>query len=123
MRIFGEITEEDIYNEMRAVRKLCTGSNKHVVEVYQQGRLAPDSAFYFIDMELCSINLLQYIKGSTPTLTIPEWKIPSQLEDILNLIDITTQILKGLGFIHLQNEVHRDLNPGNGMRFLNKNKD
>jgi hypothetical protein len=61
IRLFGEITAEDIENEAHAVSILCNGKCKFVVEVLQHGWLV-DMSLYFIDMELCSETLEKRIE-------------------------------------------------------------
>jgi serine/threonine protein kinase len=64
IRLFGEVTEEDIENEAGAVSALCTaGHSKYVVEVLKHGWLTKDHAFYFIDMEYCIQTLDDFIRG------------------------------------------------------------
>jgi len=55
VREFSGITKEDIDNEVRAITKLCKSRHSNIVHVIDHGPLKPDSAFYFIDMELCEI--------------------------------------------------------------------
>ena len=93
------ITEDAIQNEHRAVVKLCRDSNKHLVAVYSLGKFT-DSSQYFIDMELCDMNLEQYIQTS-PVEIDRIWEIMKDISD-------------GVTFIHNHNEVHRDLKPRNG---------
>jgi len=59
--VAGDISEDDIRNEMRAVAKLCMTQNTHrnIVSVFDYGPLSP--FLYFIDMELCDLNLERWI--------------------------------------------------------------
>lgn len=75
----------------------------------------PDSVVYYIDMELCAMNLEQYIQGSLRAPGLVDWSIPVDAEEVRNIIDIFEQILSGVVFIHSEYEVHRDLNPQNGI--------
>jgi serine/threonine protein kinase len=113
----GRVDESDIANEVRAIDALCKGAHVNIVEVFRHGRLKADSAFYFIDMELCDANLEEYTLGKgLPGL--PSWKHAVATRATLPLIvDIMRQICDGLTFIHNHNEVHRDLNPQNGTPF------
>jgi len=61
IRLFGDITAEDIENEAQTVSALCNGKCKFVVEVLQHGWLV-DMPLYFIDMELCSETLEKRIE-------------------------------------------------------------
>jgi len=107
MKPFSDFTQVEIQNELRAVTKLCRGNPRHLVGVHGQGQLQ-DSPYYFIDMELCDINLEEYIYGRQalhdPCDTRKIWSIMAQITD-------------GLTFIHNQNEVHRDLKPTNSFIF------
>ena len=98
---------------MRVIEKLCQTSHQNIVSVFGYGRLNPESGFYYIDMELCAINLEQYIEGKQCGL-LPNWKLPVEVKDALNVVLILEHVMSGLGFIHNLKEVHRDLNPPNG---------
>lgn len=113
-RLFADIRLEEIENEIRAVNKLCKSCHPNIIQVFELGQLRRDSAFYFIDMELCNFTLEKYSRGDdVPSLTNwnslrNEGKLP---ETICTIID---NIVDGLIFIHGQKEVHRDLSPQNG---------
>src|SRR5271155_4185908 len=106
--------EDDLKNELRALDKICTQDHRNIVSVLRHD-LLPYSTYYYVDMELCDINLDDYIYKPWPpgligksrffrfdNLNVPiEWAI---------LADIAT----GLAFIHSLGEVHRDLKPRNG---------
>jgi hypothetical protein len=62
IRIFGDITKDDIENETRAISALCNGKCRYVVEVLQHGWLV-DMSLYFIDMEYCNATLEDIIKA------------------------------------------------------------
>jgi serine/threonine protein kinase len=114
----GKCNANDVPNEARAVDKLCRGVHANIVTVFDHGRLSPDSSFYFIDMEFCQINLADYIYGTS--LTVPPlvvWEEVKASGDLhLSVIcDIMKQVLEGLIFIHEHDEVHRDLDPLNGI--------
>jgi serine/threonine protein kinase len=109
---------ESIKNEVRAVAKLCKpGTNKNIVSVFRHGTLTA-SHFYFLDMELCELNLEHYIERKwTPLITakVPYFtnEQPTRMRTS-QIWDIMEDISSGVGFIHLQNEIHRDLKPRNG---------
>jgi serine/threonine protein kinase len=94
---------------------LCRGSHDNIIAIYNHGRLAPPHAFYFIDMELCDINLEEYIYCKrTGVLGLMEWdKAIADGHGVFLICGIMQQILSGLQFIHDHGEVHRDLNPQN----------
>jgi serine/threonine protein kinase len=98
------------------MEKLCKGAHRNVIEIFRHGRLRPDSAFYFIDMELCNINLDEYLHGAKMVSGLVDWKQGVDEGNIITLTcGIMDQIAAGLGFIHGHNEVHRDLSPQNGI--------
>ena len=99
-----------IANEARAVRELCTpGAHPNIIAVIMHGEL-PSAQLYFIDMELCDINLSQYIHGA---ITLPS--IPNFTRDPQQIGQIMKHIASGVKYIHSRNVVHRDLKPDNGI--------
>jgi serine/threonine protein kinase len=101
-----DVTFEDIRNEIRAVKKLCTsGSTKYIVEVINDGIL-PDSC-YFLDMELCDLNLENYINCEWPQI------MKNRVPYLATEWSIMGDVLRGLAFIHSKQEIHRDLKPRN----------
>lgn len=73
---------------------------------------------YFIDMELCDLNLDTYIHRRWTTLI--ESKMPYftiELPPSMKLAQIrgvVKDIASGLAYVHEHGEVHRDLKPANG---------
>ena len=114
MRPFGPITDNDMRNEIRAIDKLC-GENSHhnLVRVLRHGLLFRSSlSYYFIDMELCDMDLNSYIiaqKALADSNSLPS--VEKTLEAVLKILK---EINAGLEFIHGHGEVHRDLKPSNG---------
>jgi serine/threonine protein kinase len=119
MRPWGDINQEHIDNEIRVAVKLCEpGTHKNIVSVFELGQI-PRSAYYFMDMERCDLNLNDYIKRKwTPRIRekVPEFIDPSPEAEKAQLYDIIINILNGVAFIHEYGEVHRDLKPHNGIR-------
>jgi hypothetical protein len=82
-------------------------------------------------MELCVQNLDDKIKSQTSTVGLLLYHIlilhPSDpaftralsqfIEKSSEVLDIISQVLRGIEFIHAQGEVHRDLKPENGNCF------
>lgn len=68
-------------------------------------------------MELCEINLEEYIQGRVTGIRgLVDWQTvfkEGQAEFLI--LAIFQQLLSGLAFIHGYNEVHRDMAPQNGM--------
>jgi serine/threonine protein kinase len=82
--------------------------------------LSPTSAIYFIDMELCTINLEEYIQGSKIGVRgLIDWQTAGKEGQRQFLIfAIMQQLLSGLAFIHDHDEVHRDMAPQNGISLI-----
>ena len=112
------LNREEIENEKRAIKKLYgRHAHENLVKVLRLGTLVK-SSIYFIDMELCDLNLNDYIypKGETQ-VSIPRLvETPSSLK-VEQIWNIMNQIANGLTFIHSQTEIHRDLKPSNSMPY------
>lgn len=111
----GNIREADIANEARAIDKLCKSSHPNIVSVLKHGRFSPYSVTYFIDMELCDLNLEEYLQGTKLDIRgLIDWQTAAQEGQRSYLIlAIMQQLLGALKFIHDHDEVHRDLAPQN----------
>src|SRR5438876_20213 len=89
--------------------------NTNIVRVFKHGHL-PQS-YYYIDMELCDLNLDVYLYQQwTPQLckdvpyftnNLPQHKRMDQVLTILR------HIASGVAFIHENDQIHRDLKPRN----------
>jgi serine/threonine protein kinase len=111
------VTAEDVENEIRAIDRLCRpGGHPHIISILDHGWLSYDS-YYFIDMELCDLSLHDYIYVSQAAPVSGNSVFVSKESDLLSTIQniwiIQAQIADGLGFIHSQNLVHRDIKPRN----------
>jgi serine/threonine protein kinase len=114
IRPWAGIRQAEIDNEVRAINRLCKSNHPNIVQVLNFGRLKPDGAFYFIDMELCEISLENYIQGG-PINGLIDWntvRIRNEVHE--HTYKIMQQVLNGVIYIHCCNEVHRDLSPNNG---------
>jgi serine/threonine protein kinase len=126
LRIFGDITFEDIENEMRAVEKLCMfDTHKNIVSVFKYGNIRA-SNFYYIDMQMCDMNLEYWIEHSYAQNEAAKKKALSFTGEIASLMteDIWTimkDISRGLTFIHERKVIHRDIKPRNGIFPLSQN--
>lgn len=114
VRPFGGHTEEGLHNELRALEKICTLNNRNIVSVLSHGYL-PQSIYYYIDMELCDLNLEEFIKKKWPTHVLGKSRyFTSAAYDSSIVWAIMEDLACGLAFIHSLREVHRDLKPRNG---------
>jgi serine/threonine protein kinase len=111
----------EVENEVQAIKNLCgPTTDKHIVKVLNHGHLF-DSQYYFIDMELCDINLHDYIHCDV----LPDWSrtIPLFIRnaepfvEVQQIWDVMSQIAKGVEYIHKRGHVHRDIKPANS-KFL-----
>jgi serine/threonine protein kinase len=107
-------------NEARAITKVCTKEHTHpnIVTVLNHGGI-PNTPYYLFDMELCDLNLHDYIHRKAPPK--PSESIPFFHKDAPALLkakqiwNVMKQIACGVQFIHSQGVVHRDLKPANGI--------
>jgi len=101
------------------VDKLCRNVNDHIVTVYRHDKL-PNSPYYFIDMELCDMNLEEYMyRERSPDREMLQLQssLPLAL-DIRMIWNIMRDITNDVAFIHNHMEVHRDIKPTNSIRPL-----
>jgi serine/threonine protein kinase len=136
LRPFGQTTKEDIENEVKAVTKICaTAGNKNIIRILRHSPL-PSTDYYYIDMELCDVNLAAYINPSydrkllVPTEELQNAKRPVVVTvrrpvsyagyrvSIENTYTIMSHIVSGLEFLHSHRLAHRDLKPQNGNRLF-----
>jgi len=107
-----------IDNEVRAMTKLCSnGGHRNIITILQHGWLNKDQWYYF-DMELCAINLDDFIHGPYITALGDQYFDPTCVgnqHECLKLWNIMRDITSGLNYIHGLREVHRDLKPQNGI--------
>ena len=114
---------KDIQNEVRAVDKLReAGTHENIVIVLRHGPLH-NSPYYFFDMELCDFNLDHYIPQLWEPTSLETMHLGAQHKPIVDwnlrmkhIWVIMSQIAEGVTFIHLHDEIHRDLKPKNGER-------
>lgn len=110
-----------------ALRRI--GGHPNIVVILQDGwKTIPFvGEYYFIDMELCDLNLHDYIQGHrSMTLEVydtldPRIFVPPEcdiLEKMRNVWAIMIHISQGLEFLHQYGQVHRDLKPRNSKSIL-----
>ena len=94
------------------------------MEVLRHGELSYMS-LYYIDMELCDLNLEDYIAGQCSSMVSIEWQmspesakihIPSNVK-LAMILSIMNDITDGLVFMHSRKVIHRDLKPPNDTIF------
>jgi len=90
--------------------ELCNGSHPNVVQVLRHGWLPPKPSHYYIDMELCSGNLADYIVNPSFTRMDPSCGSEALCSEIVPILE---DIARGLEYLHFHNQVHRDLKPQN----------
>jgi len=110
------VSEEDILNEARAINKLCQGSHENIVTVFNHGRFNATFPLYFIDMELCDINLEEYLLGTKSGIRglVDRGTACKEGRHQFLILAIMQQLISGLSFIHSHDEVHRDMVLQNG---------
>ena len=112
--------KEYVEREVKAIQKLCSGPATHpnIVQVMNHGLLW-NSPYYYIDMELCDMNLEDYLQQKPPSSTaavLPCCIKGGGLDALIQTWSIMSQIASGVVYIHRENQIHRDIKPGNGMR-------
>jgi len=136
LRPFGQTTKEDIENEVKAVTKICaTAGHENIIRILRHSPL-PSTDYYYIDMELCDLNLAAYINPSydrkllVPTEELQNAKRPVVVTarhpvsyagyrvSVENAYTIMSHIVSGLKFLHSHRLAHRDLKPQNGNRLF-----
>ena len=107
------MTTDDIANEIRAVRRVCTSGHLNIVQIYaewEERNSIDNSLCWCIVMELCTSNFQYLLDTEAANVTFwTDWFVKHALE-----LESKCQILAGLSFIHSLNEIHRDLKPANG---------
>lgn len=116
-------------HEVGALERLQRlGVQKNIVTVLKHGWLRsgfyPQSGLYHIDMELCDLNLENYMdKKWTPDMRKTVFyfteNLPTRMR-VGQIWDIMEDITKGLSFLHQNNMVHRDVKPRNGNLLTNE---
>ena len=69
----------------------------------------------FIDMELCDLNLDDYIHCTKSEAMVPTYFIKDQPPPIksLQIWNVMLHIANGVEFLHRKRMIHRDLKPAN----------
>ena len=126
----GRVLQDDELNEVRVITLLKnSGRHENIVWILRHGWLSGSVNVYFIDMELASFNLEEFISFRMKIRDLPVdfggsqvanmSIIPqdcSPLQTAQNLLTVGLHIARGLEFLHFHRLVHRDLKPSNGDR-------
>ena len=120
---------EEIKNEVEAIKRLHGPDNhQNIVDFFDHGHLEGTS-YYFIDMELCDLDLSQYLAGERPLAAsephVGAVFVPNDCElqlKLQNTFIILNHITSALEFAHKLGLVHRDLKPANGNLFVLRNR-
>jgi serine/threonine protein kinase len=107
----------NITNELSAIKKICMAEHTHknIVSVFNCGQLL--HFWYFIDMELCDLNLERWIYRTWDVATAK--KLPFFTKEVSSQVkmrqtwDIMQDVSEAVSFIHSEGLIHRDLKPSN----------
>jgi serine/threonine protein kinase len=106
-----------VKTEVDAIKKLCGPDiHENIVEVLNHGHLAK-APYYFIDMELCDLNLHDYIHRETPpepSEAIPYFVRGQSWLLVVQISNVMRQIAAAVEYIHRKGHIHRDIKPRNG---------
>lgn len=128
MRLSGVCPEASIKNEADVIASMCEhGGHQNIVKVLGHGWLKGSFKMYYIDMELASLTLEQYLQyhknESVEGVDVEAIPVADPVfvrndcdstKQIANMWVIGMHIAGGLEFMHSLGHVHRDLKPSNG---------
>jgi len=112
-----EIERRQIVNEVGAATTLCGDGHPNIIQTFEHGPL--DDLSYFIDMELCNLNLRQFLRGDKDKVKPDDWFLHWPIEHPGDkgffIFALMQEIANGLYFIHGNDIVHMDLKPENSI--------
>lgn len=94
-------------------RTIAQGTPRNIVTVLKHG-VYEDSAFYYVDMELCDRSLEEFMVEYGPAAST-ETRLTTN-----DICGIMAQIAQAVTFIHDQGEMHGNLKPRNGISRLKR---
>ena len=109
----------DISNEICMIEKLCKQGHENLIRCFNHSLFKLNHSIYFIDMELCKLNLDKYLNNTITDISgLPSWEFGISNGHAWFLIfAIVQQIIHAVVFIYDNREVHRDLSPQNSNLF------
>ena len=114
--------ERAIANELRVINKISqNGTHPNIITVLGTREMSSGDIYAF-DLELCEMNLGQFIKGEYINTLGSQYFAPLCAGDVpecLTMWTIMRHLTNGLDYIHSLREVHRDLKPQNGISLCN----
>jgi serine/threonine protein kinase len=127
----GQTRIQEIENEARMSKLLEEHKHPNIVTILGHGWIKNSGSVFFIDMELCDMSLIEYIrylKGEINTSSTGRNIAPSQQEypsliqadmscecRVHNMWAIASQVAQGIAFLLSHKQVHRDITPKNSM--------
>ena len=88
---------------------LCTTAHRNIIQGFHHKHLRDYSAFFFIDMELCHVNVDEYMHGKSASMLMVWDEAIDKGWGIFVIYRIMDHVLNGLAYIHSLDKVHRDI--------------
>jgi serine/threonine protein kinase len=107
---------DDLEKEARNIANITKiGVHNNIITITAHGTIKD---YYFIDMELCDLNLHDYIYRETPpepSESIPYFVKGEGWLTAIQIWNVMRHIAAGVEYIHLKGHIHRDIKPRNGI--------
>lgn len=118
------MAHKDIQNEVEALITISENEGHlNIISILHHGRL-PASDYHFIHMELCNMDLHDYIHGvkrvnvepkfqdSSDLVLVRDCSVRLRMQNVFTII--MSHVSKGLKFMYERQYIHRDLKPRDG---------